>query len=58
MRALLYRGFTWCIVQCGLALLDRVLLLRKIHLESLDHGFQEEHSSNAGHTRADQCSDG
>ena len=30
---LLYGGLTWCIVQHGLALLDRVLLLRKIHLE-------------------------
>ena len=28
-----HRGLTWCIVQRGLALLDRVLLLRKIHLE-------------------------
>ena len=36
-----------------LALLDHVLLLRKIHLESLDRGFQEEHSSNAGPDRAD-----
>ena len=28
-----WRALTWCIVQCGLALLDRVLLLRRIHLE-------------------------
>ena len=33
MFAILYGGLTWCIVQRGLALLDRVLLLRKIHLE-------------------------
>ena len=42
-------------VQCGLALLDHALLLRKIHLEFLGSVFlQEEHSSNAGPTRADR----
>ena len=41
-------------VQRGLALLDRVLLLRKIHLEGFGIHLQEEHSSNAKPTRADQ----
>ena len=36
MLAILYGGLTWCIVQRGLALLDRVLLLRKIHLDFFD----------------------
>ena len=56
MLASLHGGLTWCIVQRGLALLDRVLLLRKIHLEFffLLPFLQEEHSSNAGPTRADQ----
>ena len=56
---LLHGGLTWCIIQSGLALLNHVLLLRKIHLEFFVTFFlQEEHSSNAGPTRADQCSDG
>ena len=51
-------GLTWCIVQRGLALLDRVLLLRKIHLEFFVFFSRKNTQAMQDPPELIKCSDG